>query len=93
MYDSGITVIGEYTFIYAGHSSADKTCSTHGVVLCLNKQATAAWNNLGSTWEAVSERIVMARLECNQSTSRSSLSMHLSIQRINKWPVQRPVRK
>ncbi|CAM4833486.1 unnamed protein product [Rotaria magnacalcarata] len=62
MYDSGTTTIGEYTFIYSGHSSADKTRSAHGVAIVLNKQATTAWKNLGSTWEAVNERIVMARL-------------------------------
>ncbi|CAF3715602.1 unnamed protein product [Rotaria socialis] len=62
MYDSGTTTIGEYTFIYSGHSSADKTRSAHGVAIVLNKQATTAWKNLGSTWEAVNERIVMIRL-------------------------------
>jgi exonuclease III len=64
MYDSGTTTIGEYTFIYSGHSSTDKTRSAHGVAICLNKQATTAWKNLGSTWEAVNERIVMVRLAC-----------------------------
>ncbi|CAF3935647.1 unnamed protein product [Rotaria sp. Silwood1] len=64
MYDSGTTTIGEYTLIYSGHSSADKTRSAHGVAIFLNKQAATAWKTLGSTWEAVNERIVMVRLAC-----------------------------
>ncbi|CAF4976917.1 unnamed protein product, partial [Rotaria sp. Silwood1] len=64
MYDNGTTVIGDYTFIYSGHSSTDKTHSAHGVAVCLNKQATTAWKNLGSIWEAINERIVMVRLAC-----------------------------
>ncbi|CAF4952644.1 unnamed protein product [Rotaria sp. Silwood1] len=64
MYDSGTTAIGEYTLIYSGHSSADKTRSAHGVAIFLNKQAATAWKTLGSTWEAVNERIVMVRLAC-----------------------------
>ena len=62
MYDSGTSTIGEYTFIYSGHSSSDKTRSAHGVAICLNKQATTAWENLGATWEAINERIAMVRL-------------------------------
>ncbi|CAF4894404.1 unnamed protein product, partial [Rotaria sp. Silwood1] len=49
---------------YSGHSSADKTRSAHGVAIFLNKQAATAWKTLGSTWEAVNERIVMVRLAC-----------------------------
>ena len=62
MYDSGTSTIGEYTIIYSGRSSSDKTRSAHGVAICLNKQATTAWKNLGATWEAINERIVMVRL-------------------------------
>ena len=65
MYDYGTTTIGEYTFIFSGHASTDKTRSAHGVAICLNKQATTAWKNLGSIWEAINERIVMVRLACN----------------------------
>ncbi|CAF4559052.1 unnamed protein product [Rotaria sp. Silwood1] len=43
---------------------ADKTRSAHGVAIFLNKQAATAWKTLGSTWEAVNERIVMVRLAC-----------------------------
>ncbi|CAF3297940.1 unnamed protein product, partial [Rotaria sp. Silwood2] len=64
MYDSGTTTIGEYTFIYSGHSSSDKTRSAHGVAILLDKQATTAWKSLDSTWEAVNERIIMVRLAC-----------------------------
>ncbi|CAF4222130.1 unnamed protein product [Rotaria sp. Silwood2] len=65
MYDCGTTTtVDDYTLIYSGHSSSDKTRAAHGVAVCLNKQATTAWENLGSTWEAVNERIVMVRLAC-----------------------------
>ncbi|CAF1576772.1 unnamed protein product [Rotaria sp. Silwood1] len=62
MYDSGVQNIGEYTMIYSGQSSINKTRNAHGVAVCLNKQATMAWHNSGSVWEAVSERILMVRL-------------------------------
>ncbi|CAF3704228.1 unnamed protein product [Rotaria sp. Silwood1] len=62
MYDSGVQNIGEYTMIFSGQSSINKTRNAHGVAVCLNKQATMAWHNSGSVWEAVSERILMVRL-------------------------------
>ena len=62
MYDSGTFKMGDYTFIYSGHPSSDRTRSAHGVAVCLNKQATTAWKNLGETWQAINERIVMVRL-------------------------------
>ncbi|CAF4192759.1 unnamed protein product, partial [Rotaria magnacalcarata] len=64
MYDCGTTTVDDYTLIYSGHSSSDKTRSAHGVAIYLNKQATTAWKNLGSTWEAANERILMVLLAC-----------------------------
>jgi exonuclease III len=64
IYDSGISTIGDYTMIYSGVPSTNKTRSAHGVAICLNKQATAAWKNLGAVWEPVNERILMVRLQC-----------------------------
>ncbi|CAF4234070.1 unnamed protein product, partial [Rotaria magnacalcarata] len=64
MYDCGRTTVDDYTLIYSRHSSSDKTRSAHGVAIYLNKQATTAWKNLGSTWEAANERILMVLLAC-----------------------------
>ena len=63
MYDSGISTVGEYTIIHSGIASRNKTRSAHGVAICLNKQATNAWKNIGAVWEPVSERIIMVRLQ------------------------------
>ena len=63
MYDSGISTIGEYTMIHSGISSANKTRSAHGVAICLNKEATTAWKNIGAVWEPIDERILMVRLQ------------------------------
>ncbi len=62
IYDSGISTIGDYTMIHSGASSTNKTRSAHGVAICLDKQATTAWKNLGAIWEPVNERILMVRL-------------------------------
>ncbi|CAF1544599.1 unnamed protein product, partial [Rotaria sordida] len=59
MYDSGVDTIGDYTIIYSGISSDNKTKEAHGVAIFLDRQATGAWKNLGSIWEAVSGRIVV----------------------------------
>ncbi len=64
VYDSGITNVGDYTMIYSGASSVNKTKIAHGVAICLNKQATTAWKNLGAVWEPINERILMVRLQC-----------------------------
>jgi len=64
MYDSGVETIGDYTVIYSGMPMENKTKQAHGVAIFLDRQATGAWKNLGSIWEAVSGRIVMVRLEC-----------------------------
>ncbi|CAF2810714.1 unnamed protein product [Rotaria sp. Silwood2] len=63
IYDSGVTKIDDYTFIYSGASSLTKTRSAHGVALCFGKQASKSWRDGGSTWEAVSDRILTARLQ------------------------------
>ncbi|CAM4859591.1 unnamed protein product [Rotaria socialis] len=65
MYDSGVTKIGKYTLLHSGAPSATKIRSAHGVALCLGEQATKIWKDGGSIWEAVSERIITARLQCH----------------------------
>ena len=57
--------LGEYTCLFSGHPSSDPTRSAHGVAICLNRRAAAAWREAGSVWEAVSERIVYCRLRAH----------------------------
>ncbi|CAF4265621.1 unnamed protein product, partial [Rotaria sp. Silwood2] len=38
--------------------------SAHGAAVCWGSEATCAWKNSGSQWEAVSSRIVTVRIEC-----------------------------
>lgn len=64
MYNSGITIVDDYTMIHSGVASDNKTRSAHGVAVCLDKQATRVWKDSGSVWEAINERIVMVRLGC-----------------------------
>jgi exonuclease III len=65
MYDSGVSTIGEYTILYSGAPSATRTRAAHGVAIVLGKQANKSWKNGGSMWEAVSDRIITARLKCH----------------------------
>ena len=59
-------LINDYTTIYSGVPSDNKTSNAHGVVICLGQTATKVWKDSGSKWEAVSERIVKIRLKCSQ---------------------------
>jgi exonuclease III len=66
IYHSGVkTVCDDWTMIYSGLPSQSKTRAAHGVAVCLNKTATAAWKNSGSEWEPVSERILRVRIHCS----------------------------
>ncbi|CAF3888152.1 unnamed protein product [Rotaria magnacalcarata] len=64
MYDSGVKFVNDYTMIYSGVQSDNKTRKAHGVAICLDPIATKAWKDSGSEWEAVSERIIKIRLKC-----------------------------
>ncbi len=64
IYDSGVKLINDYTMIYSGLPSTNKTRSAHGVAILLDPSATKVWKNSGSEWEAISERIIKIRLEC-----------------------------
>ncbi|CAF2121924.1 unnamed protein product [Rotaria magnacalcarata] len=64
MYNSGITIVDDYTMIYSGVASDNKTRLAHGVAVRLNKQAIRVWKDSGAVWEAVNERIIMVRLGC-----------------------------
>ncbi|CAF4810389.1 unnamed protein product, partial [Rotaria sp. Silwood2] len=50
--------------IYSGASSDNKTRRAHGVAICLDPIVTKVWQDSGSEWEAVSERIIKVRLKC-----------------------------
>ena len=56
--ETGVKKIGEYTFIYSGLSSIDKTGTAHGVAMCMNKES-------GAQWEAVNDELEST---ANQST-------------------------
>ncbi|CAF4901418.1 unnamed protein product [Rotaria socialis] len=64
IYDSGIKSIGDYTLLYSGLPSVNKTRSAHGVAVVLDKRATNNWKQAGSEWQAITERIVKVRLKC-----------------------------
>ena len=55
-----------YTFLHSGRplpSDQERAARNEGVGIALDKKATAAWKNAGEVWEAVSSRVVMARLK------------------------------
>ncbi|CAF2093080.1 unnamed protein product [Rotaria magnacalcarata] len=64
MYDSGVKLINDFTWIFSGLPSVNKTRNAHGVAICLDKTAATVWKDSGLEWEAVSERIVKIRLKC-----------------------------
>ena len=65
-FGSDVWDAGEYTFLHSGRPLPDAGASAlrnEGVGIALDKVATEAWKNAGEKWEAVSSRIVMARLK------------------------------
>ena len=66
IYDCSVKLINDYTMIYSGVPSDNKTSNAHGIVICLGQTATKVWKDSDSEWEAVSERIVKIRLKCSQ---------------------------
>ncbi|CAF2627637.1 unnamed protein product [Rotaria sp. Silwood2] len=64
MCDSGVKFVNDYTMIYSGAPSDNKTRRAHGVAICLDPIATKVWKDSGFEWEAVSERIIKVRLKC-----------------------------
>ena len=66
LYDCGVKLINDYTMIYSGVPSDNKTRNAHGVAICFDQMATKVWKDSGSKWEAVSERILKIRLKCSQ---------------------------
>jgi hypothetical protein len=64
IYDSGIKQINDYTMIYSGLPNDNKTKKAHGVAVCLDKETSRVWQQSGSEWEAINERIIKIRLNC-----------------------------
>ena len=66
IYDCSVKLINDYTMIYSGVPSDNKTRNAHGVAICFDQTAMKVWKDSGSEWEAVSEWIVKIRLKCSQ---------------------------
>ncbi|CAF2223088.1 unnamed protein product [Rotaria magnacalcarata] len=64
MYDSGVKLINDFTWIFSGLPSINKNRNAHGVAICFDKTAAKLRKDSGSEWETVSERIVKIRLKC-----------------------------
>ena len=57
---------GGYTFLHSGRplpSDDDNAVRNEGVGIALDRKATEAWKAAGEKWEAISSRIVVARLK------------------------------
>ena len=64
---------GEYILLHSGRPLPDASTSAarnESVGIALDKMATEAWKNAGEKWEAVSSRIVMARLMWSRSEKK-----------------------
>ena len=58
--------MGRYTFLNSGRplpEDQEKASRNEGVGIALDEKATVAWKNAGEVWEAVSSRIISARLK------------------------------
>ena len=58
--------VGRYTFLHSGHplpGDQERASRNEGVGIALDEKATVAWKNAGEVWEAVSSRIISARLK------------------------------
>ena len=58
--------VGRYTFLHSGHplpGDQERASRNEGVGIALDEKATLAWKNAGEVWEAVSSRIISARLK------------------------------
>ena len=62
--ESGVCGVNGCTFIYSGLPSQSLSKSACGAAVCLSPEATRAWKDSGSQWEAVGSRIVTVRIEC-----------------------------
>ena len=77
-----------YTFLHSGCPlpiASDRGLRNEGVKIALDAKATAAWKDAGESWEAVSSRIVTARLllaktgQRNPGVSRESKNNYMTV--------------
>ncbi|CAF2827696.1 unnamed protein product [Rotaria sp. Silwood2] len=85
MYDSGVDTIDDCTIIYAGMSSDNKTKEACGVTIFLDRQATGAWKNLGSIWEANEELIKAFQDELAKRTTNTTTTSSNIDQKYNEF--------
>ena len=83
LYDCGVKLINDYTMIYSGVPSDNKTRNAHGVAICFDQMATKVWKDSGSKWEAVSEQIVKIRLKCSK-INMTVFAVHSPVNPSNK---------
>ena len=65
-FGSDVWQAGTYTLLHSGRplpSDSDRATRNEGVGIVLDEKASAAWRNAGEQWEAVSSRLVTARLQ------------------------------
>ena len=62
IYDSGVKQTNDYTMIYSGLPSVQGTRTAHGVVVCLDKEASRVWKQSDAEWETVNERSIRIRM-------------------------------
>ena len=58
--------MGRYIFLHSGRplpGDQERASRNEGVGIALDEKATLAWKNAGEVWEAVSSRIISARLK------------------------------
>ena len=78
-FGSDVWNVGEYIFLHSGRplpNASESAARNEGVGIVLDKMATEAWKSAGEVWEAVSSRIVMARLMLSRSEGRKQHAKH-----------------
>ncbi|CAF4219297.1 unnamed protein product, partial [Adineta steineri] len=89
MYDSGVITKDDYSMVYAGAPSSNKTRSAHGVAIYLDKHAASVWRESGTKWEAVSIIAVYSPINPNgnkQATEESNAFYAKLQQTVDKVP-------
>ena len=82
-FGSDVWTASGYTFLHSGHplpGNAEIATRREGVGIALDERATQAWKNAGEIWEAISSRIVVARLKwLTQKKQKQSGSLYVSV--------------
>ena len=72
-FGSDVWQAGGYTLLHSGHplpSDDEPAVRNEGVGIMLDERATTAWKEAGEVWEAVSSRVVTARLRTTREGQR-----------------------